>query len=735
MTRIRANGLALILALMAGAALVAPSPTDATPPGKGKPSSSTLSIKPASAYEGDGKLSFPLELDRPAPKALRVNAVPLPGTARPARNYRPGAVSTVIPAGATKGSLKVQIYDNNVVGPDVTFNLRIASAPGVTVAKDTATGTIRDDDPLTINLLHINDHHSNLQPANNTLNLGTSGGAFTVPFGGFPRVTAKIKELESRLDNVVKAHAGDAITGTLYYSLFKGEADADLMNTACFDVFALGNHEFDDGDGTLVQFLDFLTADPHCATTTISANVVPQIGTPLAPTSPIDYIQPYAIKEFQGQKVAFIGITVAGKTQNSSQPLPTTQFLNEVETTQRYVDKLQVMGIDNIVLVTHYGYQNDLALAQAVTGVDAIIGGDSHTLLGDFAQYGLPSAGAYPTMTTNANGDPVCVAQAWQYSWVVGELALTFQKGKAASCGGTPHLLLGDRFTRGSGANLQVIEGVEREQILSVIETAPQLGVVTPDPEAQAILDGYAADVEELSKQVIGAAGEVLCSRRVPNLPLGTGACAGNAVSLSGAQLAVNGGFSQQAVTDAFLARAFRADLAIQNGGGVRITVPEGPITIGTAYTLLPFSNTLVELELSGQEVLDAIEDGLAFYASNPGSNTGAFPYGSNIRWDIDMTRPKGSRASNVEVRARGANVWTPIDPSATYIVVTNSFLAGGGDGFTTFKQARDEGRVTDTFINYAQGFIDYVVQDLGGGTLLASPPTEFSTQSFVPLP
>lgn len=334
-------------------------------------------------------------------------------------------------------------------------------------------------------------------------------------------MTAKIKDLESRLDNVVKLHAGDAITGTLYYTLFRGEADADLMNTVCFDVFALGNHEFDDSDSTLVEFLDFLAADPDCEMTAISANVAPEIGTPLVPTSPTDYIQPYAIKEFQGQKVAFIGITVAGKTQNSSQPLPTTQFLDEVETTQRYVDELRGMGIDNIVLVTHYGYQNDIALAQAVTGVDAIIGGDSHTLLGDLGKYGLPSAGAYPTMTTNADGDPVCVAQAWQYSWVVGELSVTFQKGKAASCGGTPHLLLGDRFTRGSAASLQIIEGAERDQILSIIETAPQLSIVTPDPEAQAILDGYAADVEKLSKQVIGAAGEVLCERRVPTSPRG----------------------------------------------------------------------------------------------------------------------------------------------------------------------------------------------------------------------
>ena len=102
--RIRASGLALILALIVGAAIVAPSPTDANPSGKGRPA---LSIGDATAYEGDGVLSFPITLDGPASRALRVNAVPLPGTARPAKDYRPGAISTVIPRGATGGTLKV----------------------------------------------------------------------------------------------------------------------------------------------------------------------------------------------------------------------------------------------------------------------------------------------------------------------------------------------------------------------------------------------------------------------------------------------------------------------------------------------------------------------------------------------------------------------------------------------------------------------------------------------------
>jgi 5'-nucleotidase / UDP-sugar diphosphatase len=730
MLPIRLLWLALTTVLVAGVAAL---PAAAFPPGKGKPSNPTLSVGDAVAYEGDGRLSFPLTLDGPAPRALRVIAVPLPKTARPAKNYRPGAVSTVIPAGATGGTLEVRIYDNNVVGPDVTFNLRIASAPRATIATRTATGTIRDDDPLTVNLLHINDHHSNLQPANGSLNLGTSGGAFTIPFGGFPRVTAKIKELETQLGNVVKVHAGDAITGTLFYTLFKGEADAALMNTACFDVFALGNHEFDDGDANLADFLDLLGADPNCETTTVAANVVPAIGTPLAPANANDYIEPYVIKEFEGQKVAFIGIDIAQKTSVSSQPLETTLFLDEVETAQRYIDELKGLGIDNVVLVTHYGYENDLALAQAVTGVDAIIGGDSHTLLGDFADFGIQSPGSYPTWTTNADGEAVCVAQAWQYSWVVGELGLIFRRGKLADCGGIPHLLLGDQITRGGNP----IPDNELSEILGIIEAAPQLGIVTPDPVAQATLDAYSEAVDELSQQPIGAAGEPLCLRRVPNRTRSSaiGECNPSdtdpdVTALSGATMATNGGFIQQIVTDAFLARAFRADLALQNAGGVRVDFPARTLTIADAYILLPFSNTLVELELTGAEVVASLEEGAANFL-NAGGSDGAYPYGSGIRWDVDITRPAGSRFTDVEVRDRDTGDWAAIDPDQTYIVVTNSFLAGGGDGYATFKQARDDGRVTDTFINYAQGFIDYVEQDLAGLPISVPDPEDFSTQSF----
>jgi 5'-nucleotidase len=94
------------------------------------------------------------------------------------------------------------------------------------------------------------------------------------------------------------------------------------------------------------------------------------------------------------------------------------------------------------------------------------------------------------------------------------------------------------------------------------------------------------------------------------------------------------------------------------------------------------------------------------------------------------LTQPRGQRFSNIEIKKDG--VWLPIDLNATYVVVTNSFLAGGGDGYATFRKASDEGRVTDTFINYAQGLIDYLQQTLGGEPVKVPAPSEFSTQSII---
>ena len=106
------------------------------------------------------------------------------------------------------------------------------------------------------------------------MNIG--GEKTRVRSGGFPAVISTFDKLSVGKSNILKLHAGDAITGDLLYTLFRGEADAALMNEVCFDAFALGNHEFDDGDAGFVTFLDFLNKG-DCQTPILGANVIPKV--------------------------------------------------------------------------------------------------------------------------------------------------------------------------------------------------------------------------------------------------------------------------------------------------------------------------------------------------------------------------------------------------------------------------------------------------------------------------
>jgi len=123
---------------------------------------------------------------------------------------------------------------------------------------------------LTLQVLHMNDHHSTIEEDSFDLDVSSATGLPTnelaVKYGGFPRAITYMDSVTAQAANVLKLHAGDALSGTLWYSLFKGTADAQMMGYACFDAFALGNHEFDDGDANLAQFLNKLsTATQGCS--------------------------------------------------------------------------------------------------------------------------------------------------------------------------------------------------------------------------------------------------------------------------------------------------------------------------------------------------------------------------------------------------------------------------------------------------------------------------------------
>jgi 5'-nucleotidase len=552
-----------------------------------------------------------------------------------------------------------------------------------------------------------------------SLNIG--GENTRVRSGGFPAVVSMFNLLSEGKNNVLKLHAGDAITGDLYYTLFKGEADAALMNEVCFDAFAIGNHEFDEGDSGLAKFLDFLN-EGDCNTPALGANIVPEVGvSALAKKTVNDYIKPYTIIEKNGLNIGIIGIDVVGKTMRSSSPDATTKLLNEKDTAQRYINELKSKGIDHIILLTHFQYKNDLALAKNLTGVDIIVGGDSHSLLGDFSDIGLNSQGPYPTVVKNNDGKSVCVVQAWQYSQIVGELNVEFDEmGNVKSCEGTPHLMLADSFKRKNADGDRVeIEGEARTVALKAVKDNPSLNVISDDPDAAELLKSFSSKVDELKSQKVGEVLTDLCFERIPGQ--------GRSKLCDISETAKNGSDISNLVAHAFRDMTRTSEIAIQNGGGVRIDVPKGDFSIGTAYKLLPFANTIVELEMTGAEISQVLEEALDL-ALSPDGSTGAYPYAAGLRWDIDASKSIGSRFSNIQFKAPGESNWSDLDLSRTYKVATNNYIAAGKDGYKTFGIVSKSGRIVDTYLDYAQSFVDYIKKYKSIDKL---PLEDYSTQSY----
>ena len=552
-------------------------------------------------------------------------------------------------------------------------------------------------EPIQVTVAHINDHHSQLEPFADT-ELTLDGVPTRVDLGGAARISSAFQRYANRQD-VIKLHAGDAMTGSLYYTLFKGEADAAMMNTVCFDAFALGNHEFDDGDSGLKQFLDHLRSGT-CKTPALAANVKPAAGTPIA-----GLIEPHTIKTINGVKVAIIGIDVKGKTTNSSRPLGSTIFEDEVTAAQREIDALKSQGIRHFIVLTHQGYEADKAMAARLSDVDVIVGGDSHSLLGEFSTVGLSSAGDYPTLLTNKDGKPVCVVQAWEYNKAIGELNIAFNnKGEVDSCNGQASLLVGSSFKRQVNNTWQLVDDSTRLQIIQSLQNVPNVRVTEPDTVAALTLASYSSQVTAKKAETIGIASEALCLMRVPggnNRSAGVAGCENANTLARGSDVA-------QVVADAFLAGSLRADVAIQNAGGVRMAVPAGTLSMNTAFTLLPFTNVLIEMPMTGQQLVSVLEDAVANHLDNSGSD-GSHPYAAALRWNLDMSQARGQRFTQVQVRDRSTGNWAAIDLERTYTVVTNDFIASGRDGYTTFGSVYATGNYVNNYLLYTQTFVDYV--------------------------
>jgi 2',3'-cyclic-nucleotide 2'-phosphodiesterase/3'-nucleotidase len=145
-------------------------------------------------------------------------------------------------------------------------------------------------------------------------------------------------------------------------------------------------------------------------------------------------------------------------------------------------------------------------------------------------------------------------------------------------------------------------------------------------------------------------------------------------------------------VADAMRAEA-RVDVAMQNSGGLRADLPEGDVTVGAIYEVMPFDNTLFTLDLTADQIRQVLEEGLA---------NGRVTQVSGIRYWFDTTRPRGDRVTLL-AEANGH----PLDPTFHYRVVVNNFMATGGDNYDTLMKGRHR---EDTGINVRDALERYVV-------------------------
>ena len=540
-----------------------------------------------------------------------------------------------------------------------------------------------------LNVAHINDHHSHLEEEKMPLKL--NGQTVTATIGGLPRVAQEIKDFRKNNKNTLILHAGDAVTGTLYYTLFEGKADAELMNVINFDAFTLGNHEFDDGNKVLKSFLDALTIP------IVSSNVVPDKGSILE-----GKWKPYLIKNVGGQKIGIIGIDVVKKTKESSSPGDDIKFTDEVETARKYVKKLQDEGINKIIVLSHAGYEKNVEIGEKVDGVDLIISGDTHYLLGkEFEQFGLvPEKPDYPKKVNSPDGNPVYIAEAWNYSYLLGEMKAKFDKnGVIKELIPTPKVLIGDTFEI-KNAEGKVVQLGEKEKavIINSIKNNKNIKVVKNDPVTQKLLERYQKEKTELGKKSVGKITEEILGgsdNRVPGPHNKDGSFATTLVAESVLHKLRNMGTGN-------------VDFVIVNAGNVRITLNPGNFTYDQAYSLLPFtSNTVFITDITGTEVKQVLEDAIDYVLN--GGSTGAFPYGAGIRYEATKEGNLGTRVKKIEVFDFKANKWVPIDAKKSYMLAVNSYIAKGKDGYTTLGKITAQNRGTDTHLSDTKIFIDYL--------------------------
>ena len=359
-------------------------------------------------------------------------------------------------------------------------------------------------------------------------------------------------------------------------------------------------------------------------------------------------IRDHLVIERDGVTIGILGVTTPD-TAFLSSPGEAVQFVDPATHLAEAAARLKAEGVHNIIVLSHLGFVQDQALAAAVDGISLIVGGHSHTLLSNTVA-GAPS---YATMVAAPSGRAVPIVQAYAFSRYLGDLAVEFDA---------------------EGAVISA-EGDTIELTMAAFDEA-----------------------EDVAARVAALAGPIATLRATP--------VAAIARDIDGSRESCRSVECEMgnAVADAMVARmqAAGVTVALTNGGGLRASLSAGTVTLGDVLTVLPFQNTLYTLELPGSAIIEALEHGV----NGIEEGAGRFPQVSGLRFRLDTSvAPGAGRVRDIEIRT--ADGFAPIEPERLYTIVTNNFLARGGDGYAMLPAAGRNGY--DTAIDIADALAEYL--------------------------
>ncbi len=480
----------------------------------------------------------------------------------------------------------------------------------------------------TLLLYHTNDTHSTFAGINAQ---GRVCMEFAEDCVGGAAPLATVLE-QAKAENALILDAGDRFQGSLFFAALKEDGVNSVFSTLPYDALALGNHEFDRGCDVLAGHIK---ATDKAGIPTVAANINPGESCALQ-----GMLKPYTLVEKGGRVYAIVGLTTH-TVPTSSSPCKDMQFLPPAEglTIAMEALKQDYAQYDTLILLTHIGYEEDIALAQESSGVSLIVGGHSHTFLASQTTGAYEPKGPYPTLTTNTEGKPVLVVTAMNGMQFVGNLNIRFSP-----------------------------EGLPEK-----IQGAPLfLDVAWPDNAAmKAIVTDMIQKVQHYTKDVVGK----LESEGLPNAP---DSC-----------------FSTDCLTGMLIADAFLeygepygAQIAFVNAGGIRNPLPQGNVTKGDIINTIPFGNTMAITTISGADLLAVLSQSLDALETNKGRG---FLQVAGLRIERDSTKPQGEHLVAAYLTPRVAAGATPeasaqeqrIVPENTYTLITYSFLYGGGDTYS----------------------------------------------------